>query len=57
MTVGMGSAGLGQTLYLFKMLAGLPSVLQFLLWIRMRGRGAVKFQGPLKLVLEQHVRM
>jgi hypothetical protein len=56
-TVGMGSAGLGQTLYLFKMLAGLPSVLQFLLWIRMRGRGAVKFQGPLKLVLEQHVRM
>lgn len=42
--------GLGQTVYSLKMLAGLPSVPQFL--SADQGAGEVKFQGPLVLVLE-----
>lgn len=41
MTVGLGSAGLGQTLYLFKMLAGLPCVPQFLSMDQGAGGGKV----------------
>lgn len=63
MTVGMGSAGLGQALYLFKMLAGICTSVPIIstictsVPIRIRVQEGVKFQGPLILVLEQHVRV